>query len=278
MLDRSETLRILIEYAALKIVAFDVHSRTELNIRGRQLPWYVVSYMKEGSCRLRLDGQDYHAAPGDVVLIPPHTSHDHVKDTDENTVFMWWHFTYQLAGVMDVLRLFELPVCFSLPNAEKFEDSFSQYMKYASEPRSVADILMKEARALELMAIVLEAVIDRSESLLTVKPSGMFAQMLTDMLRHPERHYSLEDLRERYHMHPTYISNQFKRIFGLTPKQFQAKLRLEQAKKLLLADEKSITQIANALGYHDVDDFTRFFKKQEGLSPRAYKKAHPLLQ
>nr|WP_239565825.1 AraC family transcriptional regulator [Paenibacillus sacheonensis] len=254
-------------------MTFDVHSRTELNYRDRVLPCYVVSYIKEGSCRVRFEGKDYAAGPGDVIFLPPFIPHDHVKDTNENTVFMWWHFNYRIAGAMDVFRLFHLPVCFPLSNAERLEAIFSQYIGYAGKPGSIADLIMKEAKALELIAILLEAVVTTSGIRPTDRVSEAFSEILTDMVRHPERHYTLNELGEKYHMHPTYITNQFKKIFQLTPKQLQSKIRVDKAQKMLLADRTGIAQIGYSLGYADIDDFTRFFKNQVGVSPLAYRKA-----
>jgi len=269
-----DSLRSIVEHASLKIVEFDVHKRTSLNYVNRILPCYVVSYIKEGTCRVRFEGKDYYAGPGDVVFLPPHIAHDHIKDTDETTVFMWWHFHFQIADVMDVFSLFHLPVCFPLPNAERLEAIFNQYMIYATQPRNLADIIMKESKALELIAVLLEAVLACSEIRLTAKVTDLFANILSDMVRHPEQHYTLKDLERKYHLHPTYITNQFKRIFRITPKQLQTKVRLEQAKKLLITDQKSISEIAFALGYQDLDDFSRFFKMNAGMSPLQYRKSN----
>jgi len=269
-----ETLRTIVENAALDIVEFDVHNRTELDYRNRVLPFYVVSYIKEGTCRVRFEGRDFAAGPGDVIFLPPHIRHDHVKDTRENTVFMWWHFHFRIAGVMDVLRLFRLPVVFPLPGAARLETIFGEYIGYAAHPRSLADIIMKESKALELIAILLEAAVDSGE----IRPGGpvsdVFAEMLADMVSHPESRYTLEQLGAKYHMHPTYITNRFKQVFRITPKQLQARIRFDKARKLLLADGTSVTEIASALGYEDLDDFTRFFKTHAGLSPLAFRKAH----
>jgi len=50
-------------------------------------------------------------------------------------------------------------------------------------------------------------------------------------------------------------------------------LRIEEAKILLKRTELSVTQIADSVGYHNVQSLNRFFKKYEGISPRDYKAA-----
>lgn len=53
--------------------------RSELRHINRKLSHYIVSYIKSGSCRMRIAGKDYYARQGDVVFIPPYELHDHVK-------------------------------------------------------------------------------------------------------------------------------------------------------------------------------------------------------
>ncbi|WP_172196147.1 AraC family transcriptional regulator [Saccharibacillus qingshengii] len=49
------------------------------------------------------------------------------------------------------------------------------------------------------------------------------------------------------------------------------KLRIEKAKPMLLEDERTITEIAAAVGYENARSFNRFFQKFEGMPPSAYK-------
>lgn len=50
-------------------------------------------------------------------------------------------------------------------------------------------------------------------------------------------------------------------------------IRIEAAKALLDEKEHSVVQIAEAVGYHNVQSLYRFFKKYEGVSPGDYKTA-----
>jgi Response regulator containing CheY-like receiver domain and AraC-type DNA-binding domain len=48
-------------------------------------------------------------------------------------------------------------------------------------------------------------------------------------------------------------------------------LRIERSKELLLNMELTISQIAEMIGYHNVQSFNRFFRKYEGMSPSQYR-------
>ncbi|GFR38040.1 hypothetical protein PRECH8_13360 [Insulibacter thermoxylanivorax] len=48
-------------------------------------------------------------------------------------------------------------------------------------------------------------------------------------------------------------------------------LRIDKAKELLLDTELTISQIAEKVGYHNVQSFNRYFRKFEGMSPSNYR-------
>ena len=261
----------LVEKAELRMLKHDREKRRDLQQRARRFPFYVVSYIKSGTCRLHMDGRDYYARAGDVLMIPPDELHDHVKDTDEETEFLWWHFNLSLAGSIEVLQAFQFPVCFRLQEPDRFEQVFQQYLRCADSRASIADVLMKNAKAMELVALIIEGTLLHSD--VRVKPSyaDAFASILADILEEPAKRCDLQQIGRRYHLHPTYVSNHFKRMFGMTPVQLQKQLVLDQAKKLLAESSLSIQEVGRLSGYEDLADFSRFFKSKTGLPPLHYR-------
>lgn len=63
----------------------------------------------------------------------------------------------------------------------------------------------------------------------------------------------------------------FKAVYGLTPQQYVSSLRLAKARQLLATTNWSIQEIAVTLGFSELPAFTRFFKKQCGISPRCFR-------
>jgi AraC family transcriptional regulator of arabinose operon len=95
--------------------------------------------------------------------------------------------------------------------------------------------------------------------------------MLTQIIRNPEKDLSLKDLSIQFHLHPTYISNRFKEIFGKSPIQVQRELKIDRAKKLLKSTQMSVTEIAHSVGFPGIPGFTRLFKSYVGISPSQYR-------
>lgn len=83
----------------------------------------------------------------------------------------------------------------------------------------------------------------------------------------------LETLAQKAGMSKHHFSRVFKTHLDMSPMQFLAYLRLERAKWVLKCTAHSITAVANEVGYNDLSNFNRSFKKFYGISPTAYRKA-----
>ncbi|KRG15063.1 hypothetical protein ACA30_07730 [Virgibacillus soli] len=90
-----------------------------------------------------------------------------------------------------------------------------------------------------------------------------------------ERHYhtniKLDTLAETFHYHRAYLGKLFKDYTGEYFNTYLDKIRIENSKKLLLEDLK-IYQVAERVGYANVDYFHSKFKKYVGIPPSEYRK------
>ena len=229
--------------------------------------------MKEGVSRLRIHGKDYYAHPGEAFLIPPNVLHDHVTDSDDPTCFMWWDFVYKLYDSIDILCVQNLPIVIRVEDQERFERTFQRFVECSANLRSVSDYIRRESIAFELIAQILEMAMPQADQQYQneLSVSG-FANILVDITNAATCKKLLPMLAEKYHLHPTYISNKFKQIYHITPSQYQKQIRMKKAVDLLLGDTvMPINEIAAKLGYEYTADFSRFFKQQYGMSPIQYR-------
>ena len=77
------------------------------------------------------------------------------------------------------------------------------------------------------------------------------------------------------HLSPAHFSREFRRAFGETPHQYLLTRRLERAAALLRNTDRPIVEICFAVGLRSIGSFTTSFGRAYGLSPRAYRAAHP---
>ena len=68
----------------------------------------------------------------------------------------------------------------------------------------------------------------------------------------------------------SYMKKLFVRRFGMSPKQYEIRLRINCACDLLRTEQYSIAQVAEQCGYRDVSFFSRQFKEYMGIPPSQY--------
>ncbi|MCC3160594.1 AraC family transcriptional regulator [Hymenobacter sp. 15J16-1T3B] len=109
-------------------------------------------------------------------------------------------------------------------------------------------------------------------------------EIVADFLREIDRHLAdlevgratemleIRDLADRLHIHPTHLSNTLKLVTGHAPCYFFEARILELAQRLLRDSPAPVADIAARLTY-DPSNFTKFFKRFAGLTPKQYREA-----
>jgi AraC-like DNA-binding protein len=77
------------------------------------------------------------------------------------------------------------------------------------------------------------------------------------------------------HLSPAHFTREFRRAFGETPHRYLLTRRLERAAALLRNTDRSITEICFDVGLRSLGSFTTSFGRAFGMSPAAYRAAHP---
>lgn len=89
--------------------------------------------------------------------------------------------------------------------------------------------------------------------------------------RHATEYFTLEDVARHVGTSPCYLTNRFTTETGMSMRNYITRMRMEEAKKLLLHQEMTVAQIAVAVGYDDVRYFSRLFKQHTGITPTEYR-------
>jgi len=74
---------------------------------------------------------------------------------------------------------------------------------------------------------------------------------------------------------PAHFSREFRRVFGESPHQYLLTRRLERAAALLRCTDRSVADICITVGLRSIGSFTTSFGRVYGVSPTAYRAAHP---
>lgn len=88
-----------------------------------------------------------------------------------------------------------------------------------------------------------------------------------------EEIYEIRDVAELMHIHPKHLSNTIKLVTGNSPCYFVENRILDIVKHHLEENKLAIGEIAKMLTY-DPSNFTKFFKKYIGITPKQYRENH----
>lgn len=93
-----------------------------------------------------------------------------------------------------------------------------------------------------------------------------------EIIKIPEKDFSLEDISKNVFLSKYYFIRKFKDSIGMTPHQFLLQEKIRKA-QLLLADNLTIVEVSNVLGFYDQSHFDKCFKKIVGVSPNDFIKS-----
>ncbi|WP_438349704.1 helix-turn-helix domain-containing protein [Paenibacillus sp. FA6] len=79
-------------------------------------------------------------------------------------------------------------------------------------------------------------------------------------------------LQSKLNYHPNYMARCMFKVYGMTPMDYLLFYRLEQAKKLLIQTEWSVSRIAEEVGFQHGSYFTFCFSNKEGTSPLNFRR------
>lgn len=83
---------------------------------------------------------------------------------------------------------------------------------------------------------------------------------------------TLDELANVYHIDRSYISRSFKAEYGVSPIHYQLLVRISKAKSMIINTNLTLTDIATQTGFLRLQDFSRAFKRIEGVWPSFYRK------
>ena len=82
--------------------------------------------------------------------------------------------------------------------------------------------------------------------------------------------YTVETMSADAGLSRSQLHRKMKELTGLSPSEFLRNLRLEQAARLLRERKANVSQVAYAVGFSTLGNFSKAFKQHFGVSPTEY--------
>lgn len=154
-------------------------------------------------------------------------------------------------------------------NHANFYEIFGEQYNYFEKVERIEDI-----RSLKLwLTNYIDWIIDYSVEKLHIKENDIILKAK----RYINNHYAnsmltLKEVADYIELNEKYFTSKFSKETGETFINYITSLRIEKAKDLLMTTNFKIYEIAEMVGYRNVENFNRVFKKNIGTSPAQYRK------
>jgi len=122
-----------------------------------------------------------------------------------------------------------------------------------------------------------------------VRPTGIVTRQSTDILaiedpvvaasirfirEHSRGSIQVSDVANAVMVSRRSLERRFRKVLDKSVHKEIQQLHVEQVAQLLVETNMSISQIALTLGYPDIDNIGRYFKKEKGMTPLAYRREY----
>ena len=230
----------------LSLRVYDVVSpaRKAVAVKGR--PFHALSYRKEGTVTVG----DRTSLPGSITLTPK--GHGYTTEVLEETRMIAIHF--DCAEELQPFVLQDAP--------SRMQQLFEKVLKtdgnrlecYACFYSLLAELekLLREKRERKIPSAVVDA-----------------KEKIDENFSDPQ--FNIDELVARLPIGASYLRQEFRKAYGLTPIAYLCHMRQQKAVSLLSSGYHSVEELAGLCGYGSAGYFIQSFRKSTGYSPLKYK-------
>lgn len=106
------------------------------------------------------------------------------------------------------------------------------------------------------------------QSMIRIQQAGEIYEVNSWIKENFRNSFTVEELAGKRNMSVSRFHQKFKIAVGMGPLQCQKRLRLTEARRLMLDEAKNVTEASLEVGYESVSQFIRDYGKMFGLSPK----------
>lgn len=207
-----------------------------------------------------MTGRIYECKPSNILIRPAGEAHTH-------------HYgTTGLRGLVIEVKPQKLETIRSFSQVLDRAGSFySSFLAEMGTRLYIESLVMDSASELAIEGLVLEIIAHITRQHLKDPISKSQPRWLKQAIDFIEENYSqnisLSQIAGLAGVHATHLAEIFRKYTGCSIGQYIRRLRIDYAVKEVIFSEASLAEISVEAGFYDQSHFTKFFKRQTGISP-----------
>jgi AraC-like DNA-binding protein len=231
---------------------------------------FSLAYVRRGSFCYHARGKSYDLVAGSLLVGRPGDeyacSHEHATGDECLSFHLSAEFLDSLGGKQDAFCAASLP---PLPELMVL----GELGQAAAEGKN--DLGLDEAGALIAMKFLDLATGHGWKPLPAGERDRRRAVEAAHFLdEHSHDEVDLETTASKVGLSPFHFLRLFSKVVGVTPHQYLVRSRLRRAARLLADGDRPVTDVALEVGFGDLSNFVRTFRRAAGVSPRSFRKRY----
>ncbi|MBQ3633795.1 MAG: helix-turn-helix transcriptional regulator [Paludibacteraceae bacterium] len=238
-------------------------------------PSYALEYVVKGTVRGKMNNRFVELTANTGILVMA----DHVLtevEVSPDCEFYVLGFTTQFADMLNVrIPQAVLTNMFVNPTWHMTEQQMQVILQYINLLRKLIEVNKPQAITSLVRSMLYNQAADYQvtpqQANTISRAEQICGQYLSLVEMHCRTQHTVEWYASQMCLAPKYLSNVVKQTLGFSPNKYIDQALMRQAKSLLSSTSLSVQQISDRLGFQNQSHFGTFFKRQTGLSPKAFK-------
>jgi AraC-like DNA-binding protein len=267
----------------------------------RNLDTWVIIICIKGTLYIAQNDRHYTLTENQYIILFAGHEHFGFKESENALLYYWCHFKISGNDKCRIMKNDELINVFDIkynvldtsPETTSGENHISQYYilpEYGDiSANGRATLIFRQLLDLARNDHYSDMLPNYALSLLAMEISQEFIETffqkngkqprpkmerIIEWIRvNYNRRFTLEMIAKRFLYNPDYLSTAFKEYTGIPLMKYVNRVRISNAKRLLLESSDCIKQIAWEVGFEDEKNFLKRFKQQENITPTTYRNA-----
>lgn len=248
---------------------------------------YEMVYIKKGTATFMIDGIDVNMAANSLVIIKPQKSHKFIVRSENcELIVLYFHLQAQKEGASSHASLKDFVeyiedesvgsyIYLKLGKKNDIINVIKRILRERMKPQVWGDFLSC-ILIMELFILLSRTLKQEWEQ--SVKNRNLKLHELLNVAKeYIDQNYAkdltLSQVAKYIYLSDSYFAHSFKDKFGISPKSYILKIRIEEAKELLENTDMKIADVARSVGFSSQQRFNDIFRKYTAVTPLKFRQA-----
>ncbi|GGH73451.1 AraC-like DNA-binding protein [Pullulanibacillus pueri] len=242
-------------------------------------------FVKEGKCQVQIDANFVELDQGELAFINSKQLHG-TASLEPNTELVCIVFNETLVRgngldftdyhyflpYLDQRMTWPRTMKKKAPYINEINQAFARLLEEFTEKKRGYELLVK-AELLRIFGLFFRFALEVIDRSITYTQKGYdFSKLLQTLRQRYDEAFTINDAAKIVNLSPNHFCRTFKKVTGKTFIEYLNLLRINEAERMLIETNESITEIARKVGFSDINYFGRTFKKIKNMTPSSIRK------